>query len=292
MDLKQLKYFVAVVEENSFTKAAKILHISQPTLSLSIKSLEQQLNTQLFERNTRAMQITDGGQLLYDRAKKLLLKLSIVEKEIVELNATGKGEVHLSIIESTQNWIPKVIKNFKQSYPTMKIRFTEITNKKHVIQSLRSYKTHLSITNQLVEEEDIEFIPIYTEKFLLIMHEDNKLSSKQDLSFQDLKDEPLIITKEGYQTRVNILEAFEAEGVEPTIMFEIERFETAWKLVEENLGIAFIPKNYAKDVLDSRVVIKEVDSSNLTRTVYLTYMKHRYFPAAIRELIGDIEGNF
>jgi LysR family transcriptional regulator, low CO2-responsive transcriptional regulator len=174
----------------------------------------------------------------------------------------------------------------------MKIRFTEITNKKHVIQSLRSYKTHLSITNQLVEEEDIEFIPIYKEKFLLIMHEDNKLSSKRDLAFHELKDEPLIITKEGYQTRVNILDAFEAEGVEPAIMFEIERFETAWKLVEENLGIAFIPENYAKDVRDSRVVIKEVDSPNLTRTVYLTYMKHRYFPSAIRELIGDIEGNF
>ncbi|MBO1911883.1 LysR family transcriptional regulator substrate-binding protein, partial [Microvirga sp. 3-52] len=173
-----------------------------------------------------------------------------------------------------------MIKNFKQTYPTMKIHFTEITNKKHVIQSLRSYETHLSITNQLVEEEDIEFIPIYTERFLLIMHEDHELSSKRDLSLEDLKDKPLIISKEGYQTRVNILEAFEADGVEPSIMFEIERFETAWKLVEENLGIAFLPESYVKDIRGSRVVVKEVDSAHLTRTVYLTYMKQRYFPAA------------
>lgn len=289
MELKQLLYFVEVVKESSFSKAASNLHISQPSLSQAIKSLEQQLGSPLLERSTRHLRLTDGGQLLYDRATDLILYLSVIKKEIKEINETGSGELHIGIIESTQHWIPKVIREFNISYPKMRIRFTEISDRKHVIDSLRDYEIHFSITNQLIQEDDIALHPIYQENFILIMNNANSLASKKELSLQDIQQEPLIIGKSGLQTRTNILEAFAAETIVPNIMFEIERFETAWSLVEQNLGVAFIPENYLHHWPTSQVICKKVNSALLMRKVYLAFIKKRYFPTAIKQLMKEIQ---
>ncbi|HEY4553616.1 MAG TPA: LysR family transcriptional regulator [Bacillaceae bacterium] len=288
MDIKKLQHFVAIVEENSFSKAAKTLHISQPSLSQSIKFLERQLGTPLLERSTRHFHVTDSGILLYQRAKELIRRMESIQKELDESITTGRGELHLGIIESTQHWVPKIIKDFKIHNPNMQIRFTEISEKKHVIQSLRNYDVHLSITNQLIKEDDISITPIYRETYMVIMHQQHRLAWKRELNLDDLRGEPLILGKPGYQTRANILEALASRNIKANIMFEIERFETAWNLAEENLGIAFIPENYIYQGQNSQVIRKTIDSPLMTRTVYLAHMKNRFFPAAIKQLIENI----
>lgn len=289
MDLKQLNYFVTIVEHKSFSKAAQKLHISQPSLSNAVKSLENELGFQILDRNTRNIELTEAGTILYKKASRLLLEMDIVKKEMDDVKNIGGGEIQLGMIESVKHWIPKVILQYNKEFPNMRIKLTEVLSGNDVKNSLRNYNTHAIITNQFIQEEDIETIPLYTEKLVLVLHESNQLTNYPTVTLKDLVGEPFIISSEGFQTREDVLNAFEMEDVIPTIKYEIERFETALSLVREGIGITLIPENYLQALPDHTLVTKSIDSPSLDRTVYLTYLKNRYVSPAIHGFINKIK---
>ncbi|BFH14418.1 LysR family transcriptional regulator [Paenibacillus dendritiformis] len=292
MDIKQLFYFVTVADQLSYSKAAQKLHISQPSLSNAIKNLEHEVGSPLLERSTRKIELTDAGKVLYAKSLQLLSQMNILKKEMQEVRLTGSGELIIGMIESVRHWVPKVIREYQGRYPSMRIKLIEVLSRKAVIDSLRKYHTHLIITNQCIEEEDIESLPLYTEKLVLVLHRDHPLSAKESITFAELAEEPFIISMEGFQTREDILEAFALEQVSPNIQFEIERFETALTLVRENLGVAIIPENYLVEPQDDTIIRKTMDSPALERTVYLTYMKNRYLAPAVQSFLEDIQRSF
>ncbi|WP_338654857.1 LysR family transcriptional regulator [Sporosarcina psychrophila] len=292
MDLKQLSYFVSVVDHMSFSKAAEKLHISQPSLSNAIKNLERDLGFQIIERNTRNSRLTEAGEVLYGRAIHLLSEMAIVKKEMEEVKLIGKGELQIGMIESVKYWIPKVISLYNKKFPEMHIRLMEVLSGDDVKNSLRKYETHAIITNQQIKEVDIETVPLYKEKLVLVLHENHPMATRESIMLKELEQEPFIISTEGFQTREDILRAFELEDTVPTIKYEIERFETALSLVGENLGIALIPENYLQGPYNLTIVSKIIDSRALERTVYLTYMKNRYVSPAIQAFIMEVGGFF
>lgn len=287
MELKKLNYFVTIVDQMSFSKAAEKLHISQPSLSKAMKNMESELGFQLIERNTRNISLTEAGEILYDRALHLLLEMEIVNKEMQEVKLVGKGEIRLGMIESVKHWIPKVLSQYNKKFPEVNITLTEVLSGNDVKTSLRRYETHAIITNQLVKEIDIETIPLYNEKLVLVLHESHPLVESDAISLNMLEKEPFIISTKGFQTREDILRAFTLEGATPTIKYEIERFETVLSLVRENLGIAIIPENYLQGPRDSVIRSRTITSSVLERAVYLTYMKNRYISPSIQSFITE-----
>lgn len=292
MELRQLKYFVTIVEQMSFSKAAEILHISQPSLSNTIKNLEIEVGFQVLERNTRNMRLTEGGEILYERALQLLAESAAMEKEMAEVKESGSGNLSIGMIESAKHWMPKIIAQYTKQYPNMSLHLTEVLSEEAVQKSLRNYETHAIITNQQVKDEDIESIPLYDEKFVLLLHEAHPLRSREKVSIQDLATEPLIITSDGFQTRKDIMKAFESKAITPRIKYEIERFETALSFVSENLGVALIPENYLKNPRNYQIVSKKIDSPLLERTVYLSYLKNRYMSPANEAFILGMERFF
>ena len=292
MDLNQLKYFVSVVDHMSFSKAAEKLHISQPSLSKAIKNLERDLGFQIIERNTRNSRLTEAGEVLYGRAIHLLSEMAIVKKEMEEVKLIGKGELQIGMIESVKYWIPKVISRYNKNFPDMHIRLMEVLGGDAVKNSLKKYQTHAIITNQQIKEVDIETVPLYKERLVLVLHENHPLAARESITLKELEQDSFIISTEGFQTREDILHAFELEGIVPTIKYEIERFETALSLVSENLGIALIPENYLQGPYDFSIISKIIDSPALERTVYLTYMKNRYVSPSIKAFLTEVERFF
>ncbi|WP_342513375.1 LysR family transcriptional regulator [Sporosarcina sp. FSL K6-1522] len=292
MELKKLNYFVTVVDQMSFSKAAEKLHISQPSLSKTIKTMEQELGFQIIERNTRNIRLTEAGEVLYKRANHLLLELAIVKQEMDEVKRSGKGEIRLGMIESVKHWLPKVIVQYKEEFSDMRIQLTEVLSGEDVKKSLRTYETHAIITNQLIKEDDITTIPLYNEKLVLVVHTSHPLAASEAISLKQLESDPFIMSAKGFQTREDILRAFESEGATPNIKFEIERFETVLSLVREGLGIAIIPESYMQGPQDGLVKSRAVVSPELERTVYLTYMKNRYISPAIRSFLMNITDYF
>lgn len=288
MDIKQLHYFIAVSEQMNFSKAAERLHISQPSLSNAIKKLEQEIGSPLLERNTRNLQLTEAGELLFERAKVIVKNMEVLKIEMDEVIVHGTRDITIGVMESIKHWLPKVIANYKKDYPHMKIHLVDILGSKRVKKSLKSYKTHVIITNQLMDDPELEVQTLYEERLVAVLPLHHPLAQKDTLTISDICEEPFIISTEGFQTRRDILTSFEQAGKNINIQFEIERFETAVSLVREHLGVTILPENYLQGPTAKTIVKKEIEGLNLSRNVYLVYLKNRHLPLAIRQLLKDI----
>ena len=283
---------MTVADQLSYSRAAQKLHISQPSLSNAIKNLEHEVGSPLFERSTRKIELTDAGSVLYEKSIRLLSQMNILKKEMEEVKLTGRGELVIGMIESVRQWVPQVIREYHSRFPSMHIKLFEVLSRKAVVDSLRKYHTHLVITNQCIYEDDIESLPLYKERLVLVLHREHALAQKDSITFKELEKEPFIISMEGFQTREDILRAFALEQASPNIKFEIERFETALTLVRENLGLAIIPENYLVEPKDESIVRKTLYSPALERTVYLMVMKNRYLAPAVQCFLEEIQRNF
>ncbi|MEA0552822.1 LysR family transcriptional regulator [Lysinibacillus irui] len=288
MDIKQLHYFIAVSEHMNFSKAAERLHISQPSLSNAIKKLEEEIGSPLLERNTRNLQLTEAGEVLFERAKVIVKNMEVLKIEMDEVIIHGTREITIGVMESIKHWLPKVIANYKKDYPEMIIHLVDILGSKRVKKSLKSYKTHLIITNQLMDDPELEVKTLYEERLVAVLPLHHPLAKKEKVTISDISEEPFIISTEGFQTRRDILDTFEQAGKNIHIQFEIERFETAVSLVRENLGVTILPENYLQGPTAKTIIKKEIEGANLSRNVYLVYLKKRHLPLAIRQLLQDI----
>ncbi|PIC64175.1 LysR family transcriptional regulator [Sporosarcina sp. P13] len=289
MEIKQLLYFVMVVQQSSFSEAAKKLHLSQPSLSKAIKNLETEVGFRLLERTTKKIQLTDSGNVIYERALHILNETDILQREIKEVKWNGSGKVQIGMIESVKNWIPSILHWYQQAFPAMKVKLIEVLSLEDVERALRQYEVHICLTNHLIDSPDFLTTPLYEERLVIIMHPGHILASRESLTLADLEDEPFIITSYGFQTRQDIITVFNEEGIRLNIQYEVERFETIIELVRANIGISIIPQKYFDNRLDQSLVIKTIDSQSLKRTVYLTYLKNRYMPPAIEALIGRMQ---
>ncbi|VDG99027.1 Cyn operon transcriptional activator [Lysinibacillus sphaericus] len=285
MDIKQLRYLVAVVKEGGFSGAAAKLHLSQPSLSKAIRTLEGQIGFQLLDRTTKRVDLTESGRVFYERALHILSEMDIFEKEVNEVKVAGSGEVRLGMIESVKNWIPNVLGWYREEYPDMHVVLKEVLGRNDIEKALRDYAVHICLTNEFIDEPDIVTAPLYNEKLVLVLNAGHPLANRDNVDLKHLADEPFIITSRGFQTRVNINEAFKEAGVSMDSCYDADRFETILTLVEAGIGVSIIPRNYLGKVVPENLAIRELDSPSLERTVYLAYVKNRYRPPAIEALL-------
>src|SRR5690625_1011096 len=169
MDHRTLLYFTTLIDQGTFTKAANVLHISQPSLSSAIKKMETTIGLLLIERSTRKIALTKEGEILYKEAKKLLHHFDHVRKEMVRLKHNGPLELQVGVIESVKSWLPKVIAIYSNTYPNIHIELSEVLGLNQVENALQTYKIHLAITNQHFENEEIITTPIYKENLVALL---------------------------------------------------------------------------------------------------------------------------
>lgn len=285
MDLKSLLYFVTVAEEQSFTRAAKKLYISQPSLSAMIKKLENNINLTLINREKNQIHLTAEGQIVYGEAKQLLGHYQSVAKEVKRLDEKGSRQISIGILESTHFWMTKVLRLLNNSEPDVQIDLTNILSQSDVTKALESFQIHFAITNQFIQQDNITMIPLYSERLIVLIPLDHTLQNNKSISLQDLRNEPIIMTKQGYQIREYILNSFAKSQITPIIKYEIDRFEIACNLVEERLGVTIVPENYISHKTQGNYLIKPFSDTALTRTIYLAYINNRYQASLIKEII-------
>lgn len=292
MQIYQLHYFVTLVEQITYTKAAQKLHISQPSLSIAIKNLEKNVGLSLIDRTTRKSNLTKDGKILYHEAKNLLNHFQYVKDEMHRLKNDGPLKLSIGLIESSRSWMPKIVKQFQEEYEDVQIKILDVLSLQEVVQSLSHFNIHVAITNQFIYDENIEMIPIYQEKLVILLPPNHPLINMATLPITELEKESFIICQEGFQTRKDVLNAFHKARIKPNIQVEIEKFETACSMVEEGIGITILPENYVKGTNFPINQIKEIDDTDISRTVYLAYMKNRHLPPLVRRFIDLIQQNF
>ena len=245
MDLRQLKYFIAVAEELNIGRAAARLHISQPPLSRQIQQIEDELAALLFERTSRGVKLTQAGEMFLLEARNICF---LLEQSIERTKRAGEGKLgrlDIAIFGSgILDTIPKLLLFFRQRYPDVKI-VLHTMEKGQQIQALRQRRISVGFNRMLTPMHDINTELVNTEKLLLAINTGDPLASLKAVPFQALADNPVVVFPTG--TRPNFvdktLSLCRDAGFEPDITQEVGDAVTGMALVASGFGICLVPES-------------------------------------------------
>ena len=281
MNLKQLEAFVQVAEGGSFSKAAKELFLTQPTISSHISSLERELNARLFVRNTKEVSLSEDGIKLYKYAKQML----DLQREIeVTFGMDEEGESHaVTIAASTipaQYLLPEVLTRFSERYPQEQIRIQE-TDSSKVVMQIVDHRVDLGFTGTVLEKKHCKYIPFYKDELVIITpntpkYQELAQGNKEDISW--IKKEHVIMREEGSGTRKEAELQLKGAGVKFAgldIIASIENQETIKKSVRQGMGISVLSKlATADEVANGEILAFPIPNSDEGRDINLVYNKN------------------
>lgn len=240
MTILQMKYFIAVCVNGSLTAASKALFITQPALSTAINQIELEYNLKLFERKNHGLVLTSDGEFFYDKAKKLLDNFEILEKDLRDL-AEQKQTIRIGVPPMIGSFLfPKIYHQYVLSHPNAKFEIWEdgSLSIRQKIQN-RVLDIGFSILNDS-ENEGYEKELILETELLYCVHRDNHLSAYQTLSINDIKDERIILFKEGFFQNKLINQLYRDVQQEPNIILVSSQLSVIRNFVKMQAGGAFL----------------------------------------------------
>ncbi|MCS4486066.1 LysR family transcriptional regulator [Staphylococcus americanisciuri] len=286
MKILQLEYFIAVVNHNSFTKAAQALHISQPSLTTTIKKMEHDLGYQLLQRSTKEITITEKGIQFYNHALYLVQQYHQTIEQMYDLKLSQTPKIKMSIIESTAYWVSDVIRQHHQQHPDQHYQITEILNPEILAQKLTSFELHLGISNDPIRHEDVVSIPLYEEDYVLLAPDD-AFEQQTPISIKGL---PIILPNRPYQVRKHIDDYFTHLEEPPNIVMEVERFGTAANFVQQGMGYAVIPHVYYQSLQQQHLQLSALSiKPTIKRHIYINFARNRQYSKHVRNLVATCQ---
>jgi len=279
VNMKQLKYFLAIAEEEQITNAARKLNIAQPPLSHQLKLLEDELGVKLLERGSRKIQLTDAGRLLKNKAEQILELTEATYKELRDFNKGLQGTLSIGTVSSSGTlFLPERIRNFNESYPGINFEIWE-GNTYRILEILNSGLIEIGIVRTPFNMENFQSILLEKEPMVAVY---SGIKQEGHFSIADLADKPLII----YRRFEKIIgEVFKDAGIEPRIICKTDDARTALLWAASGVGTALAPRsafNLVKGYDLSYSVIKE---SALETELAAIWMKNRYLSTAARHFL-------
>ena len=255
MNLKQLEAFVRVAETKSFSAAAKMLFLTQPTVSAHIASLERELNTCLLIRNTKGVALSESGKELYAYAEQML-ELEQKIRERFGLTGRQPGSV-LRIAASTipsLYLLPDIMARFRKEYPEEQLKLFE-TDSSGVVEMILSHKADVGFTGTVLEKGSCTYIPFYQDELVVLTPSSERYRArKNDDIVSWILEETVILREEGSGTRKEALRLLVQTGVDISklnVAAMMENQETIKRSVGSGMGISILSKLAAKEEIDS-----------------------------------------
>lgn len=282
MDIRQLHFFVEIVKQSSFTKAAERLHVAQPAVSMAMKKLEEELDLALFNRLERKVSLTAEGETFLRHAEKILEDVRATETEMEELRGLAKGEVRVGIPPMMSAYFfPQIISDFSLRYPNLHL--TIAGEGASTIQSrILEGELDLGVVAGTVFPETLEMRKLLREEVIACVPRSHPLAQREAISLADFAREQLILYQEGYYLRELIFEVLKGAGLAPKIQFETNLYSLIKPLICKGMGISVF----------LRMVVAEDDdlkALSFDPPLYLDlsigWKKHRYLSRANRAFL-------
>ncbi|MDQ0218804.1 LysR family transcriptional regulator [Peribacillus cavernae] len=255
MELRQLKYFLEAVKQNSITKASEQLHISQPALSKMIKSLEEELGMPLLFRSNKTSEITDAGQIVFEYAQKILSHVDEMTSTLNDMTSLMRGQINIGIPPIIGSlFFPKVLASFHLEYPNVKMNITEY-GAARIVKSVEEGEFELGVVVLPVDERSFQTYPIVWEELKLVVPKQHRLSKQEVVQLNELKDEEFIFYNEEFALYDIIRNKCIDEGFIPNIIFKSSQWDFMSEMVAANLGITILPESICRRVKDKNVNI-------------------------------------
>lgn len=240
MELRHLRYFTAVADTLNFHRAAEILHVAQPALSSQIKSLEEELNVQLFIRNTRSVNLTHAGRVFLEEARTVLSAANQAEKRARHADQGLVGTLRVGIIAPTANaWLAKILRCFHQKFPGVQLSLFDLTSTEQ-IHRLRAGELDAGLLRPPVGFAELDSMHVEESSQILAMPAGHRLSRKEKLTWADFDGEGLVMMDPRVQH--GYYDSFLAEcakvGSTPRAVQYAHDIQTKMWLISAGFGIA------------------------------------------------------
>lgn len=285
MEYRVLKYFLCVVREGSFSRAAEQLHVTQPTLSRQIAELEEQLGKKLFDRGTRYVELTEDGLFLKQRAEEIIALSDKTEMELMSSNLDLSGDIYIGGGETIgMKVITKVIKKVINEQPNIKFHLFS-GNADTVIEKLENGTLSFGLLLHSKVTENYESIEIpLKDRCGILMRKDDPLAKKEFITFKDLKGKPIITSS---QNRNDLISRLNINPKNFNIVATYNLIYNASLMVEDGIGYCLAIDNII-NTKGSNLVFRPI-SPNLEINLNLVYKKYKFFSKASNYFLDKLK---
>ena len=286
MDIKQLKYFRTIATEGTISGAAKVLYMTQPSLSQQIHLLEKELGVKLFERSNRRITLTEAGRLLSVRAGQVLEFMNTTADEMKELREGYRGTLLIGTIASAGvTLLPKFLRDFLKQYPNVKIQLFEGDTPK-IIDLLNTGIIEIGIVRTIFDLKLYERIDLPSDPLIAAISPDWGLNNASNaLEISDLSDKPILLHR---STEAMIVECCQKFGFQPNILCKGDDVRTLLVMAHEGIGLAIIPKSAAGLIPSDTIQYKKINNSSLLINRSVIWPHDRYVSSNAKLFIKTV----
>ncbi len=293
MEIRRLRYFVAVAQELSFTRAAARLHIAQPPLSMQIRALEEEVGARLFDRDQRRVFLTQAGKHLLGRARGILASIEAAKAE-VRCAALGEvGLLHLGYASSAMftSTLTSAIKRFQADFPHVLLTLHEMTSLDQ-LNDLHYRRLDAGILRKVdvAVPAGIAVEEWYRAPLVAAIADEHPLARKRSIDVRDLRDEPLIMypRQSGIGLYWQVLQLCTDAGFQPHVVREVQELTTIMGLVDAGEGIAIVPAD-TRSIRLPGVLYVAIRDKEAFSTLYLAFRERDRNPH-LRDLLARLRG--
>lgn len=285
MEIRQLEFFQSVCKLNSISKAAAELHVAQPSVSVSIQKLEEELGVQLFDRTQRQIVLTPEGSIFMHRVNEILTRIGDSVNEVKDLKPTHNGSIKIGIPPMIGVFLfPRIFAEFRKQYPG--IRLIPIEAGSMVIQKLlEEGNIDIGIITNGNPRTALEIHPITAAQVHVCLPQNHPLNRLTCIPFAKLGDQPFILLKEDTYNRQIVMNQCKKHQITPQIIFSSSQIDTIINLIELEVGISFLFDAIAKKYLTINSLPLEEPISS---PIVLAWNRKRYLTGASRVFIDFI----
>ncbi|MEC1108143.1 LysR family transcriptional regulator [Bacillus velezensis] len=291
MELRTIKTFHTIVQSGSFYKAAEILNYSQPTISMRIKQLEQDVGAQLFERGKK-LRLTRAGRLFHERAGQLLAQYEVLDHTLADIRQGQAGLIHIGISEPTASLIfPAVLRGFLDDYPDMSVNVS-VDDANTCSRKLLEGAIDFAVCGEPELILENYFDPFFHDSLNVIVSDRHPLAAKTSINLEDLENECLIFTPANCPIRIQIEQHLQRSIGSRYRKMELTSSMAHQYYVRENIGVSIFTATAHSEPIEGTKVIPIHNLTISPPVGLLTNQKEEHFDCATKDLISRIIGRF
>lgn len=286
MDVRDLEVFLSVAKHLSFTRAGEEVHLSQPSVSVRMRQLEEGLGVKLFEQAGKKVALTEAGHLLESCARRVVVAMVDAHHAIEEYRGLQRGSLRIGASTTPGMYlVPKFIARFKLRYPGIKIHLA-INDTRSIEQNIIGHEFDFGFVGGHLISGELEVLPWLTDEIVLVVPPGHRLAHKRQAKLRDLLGEQFICREQGSATQAAVSDRLKTAGFQLETVMELGNPETLKQAIQNGLGVAFLSRFTIEAELKTKtLVVVKVKDFDVRRELKIVYRKDKHLNRGAKAFI-------